>query len=470
MFLLSLADLAGREYNKIGHAQELTKGKGRARRVPGGNMKTGKYALVISEDAMVYEDLEILRRLPAFGSVWNDAAVVREMRSVYPTITYPAHTTMRTGCWPDRHGVINNEQTILGEVSSKWEHFNDIVRVPDIFDAAKAAGLTTCSVFWPVTGNHPHVDWLINEYWPQEPDGDPVECFAESGTDPDTLETVRRHIHMVLGHQRQHPFFEKFVFACTDDLIREHRPNLTMVHPANIDAYRHETGIFSDKVIHGLHECDVWLADMLQALDVAGIREETNVFVVSDHGQMDFAGSVHPNVLLARAGLIDVDPDGTLKGYRAICKSMGASCQVWLSDPADRALREETFSVLDAARREGVYGIERVFTEEETARLEHLSGGFSFVLETDGRYSFGNRFTGPVLSAADTSDYKTAHGTHGYLPEKGPQPTLLAFGPGIRPGARADRAGIVDIAPTVAASLGLSMPDTDGRVIEEILR
>ena len=100
-------------------------------------MQKTKFAVVISEDAMVYEDLATLRELPAFGSIWEQAAVIRRNRSIYPTITYPCHTTMRTGCYPDRHGVINNEQTILGEISSKWEHFHRIVRVPDILTARR---------------------------------------------------------------------------------------------------------------------------------------------------------------------------------------------------------------------------------------------------------------------------------------------------------------------------------------------
>lgn len=433
-------------------------------------MSKGKYAVVISHDALVYEDLAVLRQLPAFGSIWDQAAIIRHNRSIYPTITYPCHTTMRTGCYPDRHGVINNEQSILGEVSSKWEHFNRVVRVPDIFDRAKEQGLTTAAVFWPVTGNHPHIDWLIDEYWPQETGQDEIECFADAGANPQAMEVARRSAHLLRGHSRQHPWADQFVNACACDMIRSFRPNLLMLHPANIDGYRHETGVFSPKVTHGLHECDLWLSDLLQALDLAGIREETNVFIVSDHGQIDVRGSVQPNVLLARAGLIDIGPDGAVLDYRAICKSTGASCQVWLKDPADRAARQAARQVLDDACAEGVYGIERVWTTEEIRQAEHLDGGFSFVLETNGTYSFGNRWLGPVIRPVDVTDYKLAHGTHGHHPDKGPQPTLLAFGPDIRPGTVVDQAGIVDIAPTVACALGFSMPDTDGSPVREILR
>ena len=33
-----------------------------------------KHVIVISEDALVYEDTLTLRELPVFGSVWKDAA------------------------------------------------------------------------------------------------------------------------------------------------------------------------------------------------------------------------------------------------------------------------------------------------------------------------------------------------------------------------------------------------------------
>ena len=432
-------------------------------------MSKAKYAVVISEDAMVYEDLAVLKELPAFGSVWNQAAIIKKNRSIYPTITYPCHTTMRTGCYPDRHGVINNEQTILEEVKSKWEHFNDIVKVPDIFDRAKEHGLTTAAVYWPVTGCHPHIDWLIDEYWPQEPGEDEAECYRDAGSSDEAMDIVRRNIHHLRRHMRKHPWGEKFINACACDIIERHRPNLLMIHPANVDGYRHDTGIFSDKVIHGLHECDIWLGDIFQALENAGIRDQTNIFIVSDHGQIDVRGNVLPNVLLRRAGLIDVNEDGSVRDYRAMCKSTGASCQVWLKDPSDEAVRAETLRVLEAAQREGAYGIERVMTVEETEKEEHLSGGFSFVLETNGTYSFGNDWREPVIRPIDLTDYKLAHGTHGHLPDKGPQPCLMAFGPDIRPGVTVEEAGIVDIAPTVAASLGFDMPDVDGRVIHEIL-
>ena len=120
--------------------------------------------IVISADAMVDEDLKLLKELPNYRSIAHKVSMVEHVRTIYPTVTYPAHTSMRTGCYPDRHGVISNEELTVGAAQQPWCWF-DRARskdTPDIFEVAKAAGLTTAGVFWPVTGGHKAIDYLID--------------------------------------------------------------------------------------------------------------------------------------------------------------------------------------------------------------------------------------------------------------------------------------------------------------------
>ena len=114
---------------------------------------------------------------------------------------------------------------------------------------------------------------------------------------------------------------------------------------------------------------------------------------------------------------------------------------------------------------DGLYGFGRVYTAREVREEEGLYGGFSFVLETDGYTSFSNACTRPFVRPADNSDYKFGRATHGYHPDKGPQPTLLACGPHIRSGVILDRRSILDEAPTYARILGVELPDADGRLV-----
>ena len=273
-------------------------------------------------------------------------------------------------------------------------------------------------------------------------------------------------MHLVDGKHRVHPHCDAFVHACACSIIRQFRPNLLMIHPANIDEYRHETGVFSPLVTHGLHEIDTWLGEILKALDDAGIRETTDIFIVSDHGQMNITRSVALNALLAEQGLLTVNAEGKITDYTAIARSAAMSAQIHVKNPADTA---RVHAVLQRMADDGLYGFSRVYTAEEARREEGLYGDFSFVLETDGYTSFSNACTRPLVRPADNSDYKFGHATHGYHPDKGPQPTLLACGPHIRPGVVLERRPIVDEAPTYARILGVSLPDAEGTAIEEIL-
>ena len=113
---------------------------------------------------------------------------------------------------------------------------------------------------------------------------------------------------------------------------------------------------------------------------------------------------------------------------------------------------------------------DRVYTAEEAQREQRLSGPFQFVLETDGYTSFGDSALRPLVKDFDSGDYRDGRATHGYLPEKGPQPILVAQGPDIAQGVVLPEGRLIDEAPTFARLLGAEMTDVDGRVIEAILR
>ena len=207
-----------------------------------------RHVVVVSVDAMVFEDLEILSKLYTFEQVWDRTARVDRVRSVYPSITYPCHCTMMTGVYPETHGIVNNELAQLGVESSPWHHMRSDVRASTIFDLAKEQGLSTAAVFWPVTGNDKSIDYLVNEYWPQHGESS-EQCFRDSGSSQEVMEkVVLPNLKLVEHRHRQHPWCDAFVMQCACDMLLHFKPNLLMVHPANVDAYRHETGLFTRKV------------------------------------------------------------------------------------------------------------------------------------------------------------------------------------------------------------------------------
>ena len=426
--------------------------------------------IVLSVDALVYEDIEYLRTKPNFAMLYDGGSTVKRCRTIYPTVTYPCHVSMSTGCYPNKHGVVNNNEFIPGMAKDvPWNWFANVIKTPDIFTAAKAAGYSTAAVFWPVTGGHKDIDYLIAEYWPQSPSDTVEACFKRAGTSHDVWEKCIKPF--VDGVKiRKHPVTDWFNIQSACAMIRNYQPDLLLIHPGNIDSYRHATGVFSERVTMGLDEVETFIGMLIQATRDAGVFENTNFFIVSDHGQIDIVRSLKPNVIFAENALIDVDADGKVRDWKAYNHSTGMSSQIRLKDPTDKEVWQKTYDLLKSMRDEGIYGIGEVYTAEEIDALEHLNGEFSFVIETDGYTSFSDDWMRPIVKNLDLSDYRFGKATHGYLPDKGAQPTLVAFGPDIKKGVALERRPTVDQAPTYAKILGVEMPWADGKAIDEILK
>ena len=423
--------------------------------------------LVFSADAMVYEDLAYLKTLPNYKRYLEGGAEIKTLKSIYPTVTFPVHESIVTGAYPDRHGIASNYELHPGVLQLPWHWFHKAAKEKDIFDIAKENGFSTAAVGWPVTGNHPSIMHLIADYHTQYPGETLKEAFTRAGSGEGELKIIEKNTFGI--EKLDHPECDETIINNSCDIIRQYKPEVLFIHVANIDDYRHKNGIFNEKVARGVEETDVWIGRLMAALEDAGVADETNFFLISDHGQIDIKRIVNINALLADYGLIQKDDSGKLIGWDAYSLSNGLSSLIYLRDPSDLKLNEKTHALLRYLCEEGVYGIGKVYTESEARKNERLGGDFSFVLETDGYTAFGDDWKRPLVKTFDFTDYRYGRATHGSLPDKGPQPMLIARGRGIRE-ATLERRNIVDLAPTFAKLLNLEFPGTDGICINEILK
>ena len=188
--------------------------------------------------------------------------------------------------------------------------------------------------------------------------------------------------------------------------------------------------------------------------------------MLSDHGQLEIKRAVKPNVLLADAGFITVK-DGKITDCKAYVRSCGMMAQCYVFD---KSVKDDVYAYLKHLADEGVYGFTEVMTEKECREKHRLGGDFDFALETDGYTTFSEGHERPLTASFSNDDYRLGRATHGYLPDKGPQPVFYAKGPAFKDGAELQRCNTVDEAPTLAKALGFDMPDTDGRILTELLK
>jgi predicted AlkP superfamily pyrophosphatase or phosphodiesterase len=327
-------------------------------------------------------------------------------------------------------------------------------------------------------GCHPDVDYLIDEYWMPKKTDTLESSFREAGSSPEVIEIIKKNAHLLpdtyvkTGRKNfmVHPYDDEFLVACAADIIRQFAPEVTFVHNGQIDGIRHTCGAFGDHLYSELDRVDKHIGQLCEALEDAGVLADTDIFVVSDHGQIEIKRTIKLNALLADHGLVDVNEKGKCVDYRAYCLSNAMSSLVYLKDPADKELHDRVYKLLCDLRDEGIYGFSKVWTREEIAELEHLDGDFSFVIESDGYTSFSDSCKRPLIAPLDLTDFRFGRATHGYYPDLGPQPTLIAKGPHIKEGVVIDRRPIVDEAPTYAKLLEVDLPDAQGSPIEEILK
>src|SRR5262245_50805229 len=129
-----------------------------------------EHVILISVDGMppdYYTAPEKLGlRVPTLTMMKQSGAYADGMEGVYPTVTYPQHTTMVTGLRPAAHGIVQNR---VFEAPSEpqtryWYWYAKALKAETLWTVAKKAGLTTAAVGWPVTVGA-EIDYNVSEIY-----------------------------------------------------------------------------------------------------------------------------------------------------------------------------------------------------------------------------------------------------------------------------------------------------------------
>jgi len=425
-----------------------------------------QHVIIISIDGFPADALWDKRiPLPAIRSLAEDGAWANAMIPSTPTVTWPNHTSIVTGVHPEKHGVLTNGLFIRPSDGTPIYRENDVDReeltsYPALYDIAHENGLLTAEVNWPVTRNAVTLDYSF-------PDAvDPVAHttpelrseLIELGILEDESEEAFR-----IGAVGRDYIWTK---AATH-LIKTRQPSLLLFHLLNVDGSHHGHGAQSNPGNTALAYADANIRMILDALDEAGIRDQTTIFLVSDHGFMNVTNRVQPNVLLRDNGLLEVDEEGNIVSGRVQVFSNGGSAMVFATNP------ETKDEDLEKARSlfEGAEGIARVLgpDEYESHGLPQPSENESMgdlVLGADNGYAFINAAGGEEYIVPVNGIY----GTHGYFSDVPEMETIfIASGRGIRSGLEIGTVDNRSVAPTAATLLGLVLETAEGDILDEIL-
>ncbi len=388
---------------------------------------------MISLDAVAQPDADRLLSLPALSALAENGVFCDNVKTVYPTLTYPIHTSLITGCYPRTHGIGHNQpfQPDVAPEMRKWFWSLGDIQVKTLYQAAKEKKLDVASVLWPVSGMNRYVHRNFPEVLPLPGENAALKMLRYGS--PEWI----LHMEALYGRTRKsirQPHLDDYAALLCERLYASYRPpDALFVHLVDCDAMRHQYGVDSEEAHVAMERLDTRVGRIIDAVRKAHLLEETLFCVVSDHGQQDA-----PNGILLDREL------RAACGARAQSLGMGA----YIFGDNLKAARD----ALEAHQAE--WGIHTIY-DEETLKALHAPENVHLAVEALPGSCFIDR-------------QEATFGEHGFGLDCPQARTLLWLsGPGIHIGRRMAEANLIDIAPTIAKALGLSLPDAEGKILNE---
>lgn len=426
-----------------------------------------KYVIVISFDAVSEEDLEFLSKQPNFSKLIKNGALIKNVESVYPSLTYPAHATIVTGKYPKNHGVINNTVLDFKNDNPDWYWYRKYIKGDTIFDLAEKSGMKTCSILWPVTARS-KITYNMPEIFCTKRYDNQILKSALAGS-----KIYQVNMNKRFGYLRQgmdEPYLDNFATEVAKKKIRELKPNLILLHLIDSDSQKHKYGIENKEVIESLKRHDERLGEIIESLKLAGIYEDSTIIALGDHSQINVNNVIKLNSILMKNDLINVNGN-KIKSYKAIAKSCDGSSYIYLKNKNDVETRKKVRDILNELKNKYSNVIEEVYNNEEIKNLG-ADINASFMIEAKRGYYFIDDFLGEAIEVIDESS-KIKHklrASHGYLPSRDNYKTFfIAYGKTIKKGVVLEKGKLINHGPTIAKILDIDLRDCDGIVEERIL-
>ena len=382
---------------------------------------------------------------------------------VFPTLTFPNHTTIITGARPAHHGIMFNAPFLpqQEEESDEWYWYAKDIKTKTLWAAAKEKGLVTASVNWPVSAGA-RIDYNIPII--KGKGQTQLAVTSANSTPAGILDTVQLYAtgkfdHIDFNTNADYLVMDENVARISGYLLRRYKPGLLTLRLSCVDHFEHIEGRSGPLVSGAVSGADRAVRTILESVERAGLKDSTVVIVTGDHGFVDYQRTLTPNAWLLDAGLIGKDGGND---WKAKFNTAGGSAFLYLKDPGDEKTKKIIMEVL-AARPELSQKLFKIYDRGVLDSMKADPAAFLAIGTVPG-YRFNGSLK-PIYTVTATK------GTHGYFPDfKQIQTGFVAFGPGLKPGFRIPLMGLEDIASIVSQLLELDFKSEDGHMPAGILK
>jgi predicted AlkP superfamily pyrophosphatase or phosphodiesterase len=394
--------------------------------------------------------------LPNLEAFLQQGTYAANVRGVLPTLTYPSHTTLITGVSPGVHGIGGNLTfDPYNKNAQGWYWYSSDIRVPTLWDVAHEAGLTTANVHWPVSVGAKGVDWNLPQIWRTgtEDDRKLIAALATPGLLPELEKGLGPYANGIdediAGDQNRTRFAIK--------LLETHKPDFMTVYLTALDTQQHASGPDTPASRDVLEHIDQLIGQLVQAAQ--SVHPDGAIAVVSDHGFAPVQHDVNLYLPFIKAGFITLK-DGKVTDWQAMPWNDGGSAAIVLRDPSNAAVKAQVAALLTQLQGNPLFAIDHILDHEQLVAQGGTAKADWFV---QFKLGYEMAITPDTPLPSQGSHYL---GMHGYDPAfQEMRSTFLVMGKNVPAAKNLGDIDMRDIAPTLAALLGTSMPQAQGKAL-----
>ncbi len=416
---------------------------------------------------------------PTLWKMAREGTFFARHHAAYPSTTEVNGVTLATGMYPAHSGIMGNREYRPGinlaeasamealAVARKGDEITEgkYLAVPTIYETVQAAGFPTVVAGTKAVALLPNRNGTAGSPTVFEGKTLPAELLA-------ALETAHGKFPPTVTFPDV-PQNAWTVDSLVDSLWKDGVPKLSLLWLSDPDFSQHKTQPGSEIALASLKANDALLAKVLAALEAKGIRDKTDVLLVSDHGFSTVDKVANFTELLNAAGFHAFRKFTHAPEPGDILVVNNGSVFFYIAGhEAETAKKLVAF-----LQRSGLCAV--IFSQGavpgsfplSTVHVDTLDAPDVIAALTwnDGTNASGIK---GLMTVDRTADKGVGQGMHGSLSPYDMHNTLIANGPDFKVGFVNELpSGNIDVAPTILNILNVpSLQKMDGRVLNEAFR
>lgn len=423
--------------------------------------KTVKHVILVSIDGF-RPDFYLDKSWPApnLQRLMKEGSYAKGVRCIFPSVTYPSHTTLITGAFPARHGItyntMPNEQHVY-----EWTTDSRKIKAETLWQAVRKAGMKSASISWPISAGA-EIDYNLPEIWSSTNMMDRKSAIAEFATPKGFFQEMEEY---AIGKAEINDLNLSYLTMDENNsrmaayIIRKYQPEFLSIHIAGVDGAEHKEGRTGDGVSKAVAAADHAVMNILDGIEKAGIKDNTTIIITGDHGFVDIHKILSPNIWLKELGI-----DSKVAGAEepvAKFQAAGGAAFFQLKDNSD----VKTLALVRKKLNEIPEEYKKMFRIVERKELDQIGAdpGAMFALAAAKGIYIQESNKGSIIGPAKG-------GAHGYFPDIPEIRTgFIIAGAGIHKGVVLESIGLEDVAPTVAKLLEIEFRAPDGKPVMQVI-